>query len=89
MLFQMDGERRAEMKAIRRLDVLENHLVQEGQVHEGAEGGGAVMDTGAGDSEVKVRGTLLRHIDAWEAAGAGAFAPVSYTHLTLPTSDLV
>ena len=75
MLFQMDaGQWRAEMKAMRKLDVLENHLVQEGQVHGGAEGGGAVVDTGAGDSEVKVRGTLLRHISAWEAAGAGAFA---------------
>ena len=36
--------------------------------------GNAIVDTGAGDSEVKVRGTLLRHIEAWEAAGAGAFA---------------
>ena len=65
MLFQMDAGRRwAEKEAMRKLDVLENHLVLEGQVHEGAKGGGVVMDTGAGDSEVKVRGTLLRHIDA-------------------------
>jgi hypothetical protein len=62
---------RAEVKAMQRLDELEGHLVAEvsscGKV-------GAIVDVGVGDAGVKVRGTLLRHIDAWEDAGAGAFA---------------
>ena len=38
MLFQMDaGQQRAETEAVRKSDVPENHLVKEGQVHEGAE----------------------------------------------------
>ena len=68
-LFQMDGDWRTEMKAMERLDVLEGHLVANDDRQ-----GNAIVDIGAGDSEVKVRGTLLRHIEAWEAAGAGAFA---------------
>ena len=78
MLFQMDaGRRRVEMEAVKKLDVLENHLVQGGQVHGGAEGGGAVVDIGAEDfgagagfSRIKVLGTLLRHIEVWEDVGA-------------------
>ena len=33
-----------------------------------------IVDIGVIGGEVKVRGTLLRHIMAWEDAGAGAFA---------------
>ena len=73
-LFQMDDEWRAEMRAMERLDALEGHLVARVPGEDDGGRGGAVVDTGAGDSEVKVRGTLLRHIEAWEAAGAGAFA---------------
>ena len=58
----MVGEWRAELKAMRRLDVLESHLVEEVPDYDDGGGGGAIMDTGAGDCEVKVRGTLLRHI---------------------------
>ena len=69
MLFQMDaGVRRAEMDAMEKLDGLEKHL--QWDLLEGSERG-AVVDTRAGDSEVRVRGTLLCHIDAWVAAGAG------------------
>ena len=79
MLFQMDGGWRVEMKAMEKLDALEEHMVKvpdyaEGRICPRADGVGAFVDTGAGDCEVKVRGTLLRHIEAWEAAGAGAFA---------------
>ena len=58
------------MKAMERLDVLEGHLVARVPGEDDGGRGNAIVDTGAGDSEVKVRGTLLRHIEAWEAAGA-------------------
>ena len=60
----MDGEWRAEMKAMERLDVLEGHLVARVPGEDDGGQGNAFVDTGAGDSEVKVRGTLLRHIEA-------------------------
>ena len=58
----MDGEWRSEMKAMERLDVLEGHLVARVPGEDDGGQGNAIVDTGAGDSEVKVRGTLLRHI---------------------------
>ena len=58
------------MKAMERLDVLEGHLVARVPSEDDGGQGNAIVDTGAGDSEVKVRGTLLRHIEVGEAAGA-------------------
>ena len=70
----MDDEWRTVMKAMERLDVLEGHLVVKVPGEGDGGQGNAIVDTGAGDSKVKVLGTLLRHIEAWEAAGAGASA---------------
>ena len=56
---------------MQRLDELEGHLV--GEVSSLGKVGG-IVDISVGDAGVKVRGTLLRHIKAWEDAGAGAFA---------------
>ena len=56
---------------MKKLDGLARHL--QWDLREGS-GRGSFVDIGAGDSEVKVRGTLLRHSDAWVAAGAGTFA---------------
>ena len=66
-LFQMW---RVEVKAMERLDRLEGNLLKmDGELKKG------VIDIGGlDDKEVKVRGTLFRHVEAWQAAGAGAFA---------------
>ena len=55
-----------------RLDKLEGSLTELG-VGEGQDEG--IIDIGGlEDKDVKVRGTLLRHVKAWEDAGAGRFA---------------
>ena len=54
-----------------RLDKLEGHLVAGVPSEDDAEQGNGIVDTGVGDAGVKVRGTLLRHIQAWESAGRG------------------
>ena len=59
---------------MQRLDELEGHLVAGVPSKDNAEESNGIVDIGVGDAGVKVRGTLLRHIDAWESAGAGAFA---------------
>jgi hypothetical protein len=64
----------AELKAMERLDKREGHLVAGVPSEDNAEQGNSIVETGVGDAGVKVRGTLLRHIEAWESAGAGAFA---------------
>ena len=68
-LFQI---RQVEMKAIGKLDELEGNLVRE--VCSNSQDKNAVDIGGLEDGEVKVRGTLFRHVEAWEDAGAGAFA---------------
>ena len=67
-LFQMW---RTELKAMEKLDVLEGRLAAGVACEDDGEQGAAIVDTGVGDAKVKVCGTLLRHIEAWEAAGAG------------------
>ena len=69
MLFQMW---RREVKAIERLGKLEGSLRILAD-DEGQENGFIDMG-GLEDKEVKVRGTLLRHVKAWEDAGAGRYA---------------
>ena len=39
-------------------------------------------------NETVPEGTPIMHVDTF-VKGKGSFAPVSYTHLTLPTNDLV
>ena len=56
------------------LDGLEGHLVVKVPGEGDGGRGNAIVDIGAGDSKVKVLGTLLRHIEAWEAVGARASA---------------
>ena len=55
---------------MKRLDRLEGDLLEmSGELR------GVVVDMGGlDDKEVKVRGTLLRHVEAWQDAGAGPFA---------------
>ena len=60
------------MKAIGKLDKLEGNLVKE--VCSNGQDGSVVDIGGLDGGEVKVRGTLFRHVEAWEDAGAGAFA---------------
>jgi hypothetical protein len=67
-LFQMW---RVEMEAMGKLDKLEGNLVA------GVSSCGqdrSIVDISIDGGEVKVRVTLLRHVKAWEDAGAGAFA---------------
>ena len=68
-LFQMW---RKEVKAMEKLEELEGNLVKE--VSSNSEDKNAFGIGGLEEGEVKVRGTLLRNVKAWEDAGAGAFA---------------
>ena len=55
---------------MKKLDRLEGDLLELN-----AELRGVVVDMGGlDDKDVKVRGTLFRHVGAWRAAGAGTFA---------------
>ena len=58
-----------ELKAMKRLDVLENNLVlEEGSIGEDNK----FVDLT--ELETKVHGSLRKNVRAWEEAGAGAFA---------------
>ena len=50
---------RAELKAMEKLDALEGRLAEDVVCEDNGEQSAAIVDTGGGDSEVKVRGTLL------------------------------
>ena len=64
-LFQMW---RKEVKAMEKLEELEGNLVKE--VSSNSEDKNAFGIGGLEEGEVKVRGTLLRNVKAWEDAGA-------------------
>ena len=49
---RLGGEWRTEMKATERLDVLEGHMVARVPGEDDGGQGNAIVDTGAGDSEV-------------------------------------
>ena len=67
----MDGKGRSEVKET--LDGPEGHPVVKVPGEGDGGRGNAVVDIGAGDSRVKVLGTLLRHIEVWEDVGARAY----------------
>ena len=69
---ELKAVERRELKAIEKLDVLEGRMAEAAQ--DEAVPGAVIVDTGSTDSGVKVRGTLLRHVEAWRDAGAGEFA---------------
>ena len=59
-----------EMKAIGKLDELEGNLVREVCIND--QDKNFINIGGLEDEEVKLRGTLFRHVEAWEEAGAFA-----------------